>query len=331
MRTTRLLAGCALVALLGNTTGAIADPVVVGDVTQTPTNLGNVSNNGTKNVGVLQGIGSSASISATGAAASASVSEIGDNGKQLHLTVGNVEQTAETGLQGAPNGILVTNVGNLDQTGNINGDGASLSISATGAVSALSASFNNSRAFDQISIATGGGETITQESRNRARVTNTNTSSSSINTGNIDGDGASIGVSATGAATVVSLTSIQNSGDGAFIPDVDTGDIGQTSANSGTILNNGGLISAGNINGKGSSISIGATGAVAAVSLTSINDAKAVNSVNTGNITQTATNYGGVTNTGNIQLGTSALNGNGASTSISATGAVAAVSLSSIK
>jgi hypothetical protein len=53
--------------------------------------------------------------------------------------------------------------------------------------------------------------------------------------------------------------------------------------------------------------------------------------VNTGNITQTATNYGGVTNTGNIQLGTSALGGNGASTSISATGAVAAVSLSSIK
>jgi hypothetical protein len=319
------------VALLAGASGAIADPMVVGDVTQTPTNLGSVSNDGIKDVGALNGIGSSASISATGAAASASVSEIGNNGNQLHLTMGNVQQTANNGEIGDVNGISVTNNGDLDQIGNLHGDGTSLSISATGAVSALSGSFNNSLSFDQISIATGVGESITQESRNRGRVTNTNSEFSSIDTGNIEGDGASIGVSATGAATVVSLTSIQNSGAGAFIPDVDTGDIGQTSANSGTILNNGGLIRADNINGKGSSISIGSTGAVAAVSLTSINDADAVNSVNTGNITQTATNYGGVTNTGNIQLGTSALGGNGASTSISATGAVAAVSLSLIK
>jgi hypothetical protein len=215
----------------------------------------------------------------------------------------------------------------MDQSGNISGDGASLSVSATGAVSAVSASFIHSPAFDQISIATGYGDSVEQDATNGARIVNINSPTSNIFTDGLSGDGASIGVSATGSAAVASLTSIQNYDDGRF-PDVDTGNFDQTSSNSGKIFNFGGSVWTDDISGDGASVSIGATGAVAAVSVTSIRDAVSINSLDIGNVDQNVTNRGSVANIGSISSGN--ITGDGSSTSIAATGAVAAVSITDI-
>ncbi len=99
------------------------------------------------------------------------------------------------------------------------------------------------------------------------------------------------------------------------------------------MLNSGSITStsAGGLSGIGSSASISATGAAASVSVASIYDLS-VSSATLGNVTQTATNAIGanVSNTGTISLA-GPISGNGASASISATGAGAFVSFRSVK
>jgi hypothetical protein len=92
----------------------------------------------------------------------------------------------------------------------------------------------------------------------------------------------------------------------------------------------GGSISTGNISGDGASASISANGAVSAVSVSSIVDQSQLGNVSfTRDINQTSRNNGTVFNIGAVNTG--ALNGQGSSVSVSAAGAVSAVSFSTIK
>lgn len=164
--------------------------------------------------------------------------------------------------------------------------------------------------------------------------------------GNITGDGASVSVSATGAVASVSLTSINNTGAG-VTPDADFGNITQKVVNQGDVstvadfhpgtgpTEADSVITTGTISGTAASASISATGAIAAVSVASINDTQGLGSTVTGDITQTATSSGAVSNmgadTGTGVINTGALTGAGTSASVSATGAAASVSFSAVK
>lgn len=143
---------------------------------------------------------------------------------------------------------------------------------------------------------------------------------------NLSGRGASLDVSASGARSIVGVTSIQNND--SKRPSISTKSITQSSANSGPVVNIG-AIAVRSVNGNGTSLSIGAGGATSAIGVTSINDVK-VASLKTGNITQTANNSGPVVNLGIIGTNGS-ISGTGASASISAAGATAAVSVSIMK
>jgi len=143
--------------------------------------------------------------------------------------------------------------------------------------------------------------------------------------GVIKGHGNSANVSASGASSVISVTSIKN--DDWSRPKISTKAITQTSDNHGRI-DNGGRITAGNIYGHGNSASISASGATSAIAVASIADKK-VTSLATGCITQIAYNHGDVTNGGSIAVGK--ISGNGNSASIGASGATAAISVSITK
>ena len=143
---------------------------------------------------------------------------------------------------------------------------------------------------------------------------------------NLSGRGASLDVSASGARSIVGVTSIQNND--SKRPSISTKSITQWSDNSGRVVNIG-AIAVRSVNGNGTSLSIGAGGATSAIGVTSINDVK-VASLKTGNITQTANNSGPVVNLGIIGTNGS-ISGTGASASISAAGATAAVSVSIMK
>jgi hypothetical protein len=240
----------------------------------------------------------------------------------VDLTIDDVDQTTA-------NFANIGNYGDIDHFGgSIGGNGASLSISATGAVSSLSVSGINAPEVDSISI--GVGETIFQSTLNNGNVLNTHGFDTQVVSGTVSGDGASVSVSATGGASAISVSSIHNQ-ERSFGTDISFGGIQQSTKNFGTINNQGGSITTGNITGDGASVSIGASGAVSSVSVSSVVDANMIDSVAfNADIVQTTTNYNAATinNTGTVQVGN--LTGHGASASVSAIGAASAVSYSAI-
>jgi len=303
----------------------------VGNVVQdTRTTQASEVNNGASNINAIKrlngisGDGASVSISATGSASSVSLSQINSNNNvALESRVGNVDQTTITRAS------EVTNVGriaNKDPDG-ITGDAASLSISATGAVSAVSASFVNSTEIALLDVGN-----ISQFTQNDAAVTNTNVSTggspSDIDTGDITGNGASVSVSATGAASSASVTSIDNRAKGGTTPNITLGSVSQETINTGAVTNNGGVVTTGDLVGTGSRVQISATGAASMASIASINGQQPLGSTNIGNVNQSTTNTAAVTNSGTINVG--GLTQTGTSASISATGAAASTSFSAI-
>lgn len=242
-----------------------------------------------------------------------------------------VNLTTDNIIQNTSNDAKVTNNGEIKQEGMISGDGASVSISAAGAVSSASVSSINAPEFNSISLGTNSKTgNLQQNTRNTGNVTNTNlTSGGILEPGGISGDGASVSVSATGSASAVSVSRINNP-DTYRNVDIEFGGITQNTYNGGTIQNNGGTILTDKICGDGSSASIGASGAVSSVSISSIADEQQLGKIAvTRDINQSTTNAASVTNTGVIQTG--ALTGQGASVSVSAIGAASAVSFSAIK
>lgn len=323
----------------------------IGDVTQTTTKdggeTGAVTNSGGTNSaslgGGVTGDGASASVSATGAVSAVSATYIKSDGRS-RTDVGDVDQDTFNSATVSNTGIMTNGGINTNAPGDISGDGASISISATGAASAVSATFINSDELRRVSV-----DSVTQRTENQADVTNTqdahfsgdpaNPNVANLNLGEISGDRASASLSATGAASSVGLASINNKGLSGT-PSIDVGNVEQTTINSGAIVNQGqdsdGMVGVGNnvittgeISGTAASVSISATGAISAVSIASVNGQQGLGGSTVGNIAQSTTNSGSVTNSGTINAGS--LTNAGTSASISATGAGAAASFSSIE
>ena len=296
--------------------------------------------------------GSSVGISATGALSSLSISGVGVV-SFTPPTVGNVDQTTTSNSANVTN--LGTIVPGMTPTGNppmlinntplvLSGDGASASVSATGAIAAVGVSSNNATGFTAMSI--GGGTaavqgvsnavpgTINQTATNTTSGKTISNTSTGVTVGDLTGKGASVSVGATGAATSVAVASIGSASVGAVTLGGNGGSITQHSTNGATISNTGGTTATGAVSGDGASVSTSATGAIASVSLTSIASNSAANIVGDvtqgsgGNTPAAISNTGTVTNTGTINA-PGAL-GLGASIAISATGAAASVSATSI-
>ncbi|HKJ62860.1 MAG TPA: hypothetical protein VKA94_12850, partial [Hyphomicrobiales bacterium] len=185
----------------------------------------------------------------------------------------------------------VVNYGDIDLDGVLSGNGSSLSISATGAVSSASVSFIDAPEFDAVTIGIlGNDEIIQQRTWNFGDVRNWNGFGTSVETGNVSGNGASVSVSATGAASAVSVSSIENTNANQD-QNITFGGINQRTLNIGTVQNHGGHISTGNISGTGASVSIGGSGAVSAVSVSSILDSQQLGDVSVvADINQRTTN-----------------------------------------
>lgn len=347
-----------LQSINGNYTGG--GKLKVGNVKQTTKNFAPVRNYGTIS-GYATGVsghGASASVSATGAQSAVSLSRIGGNYYPTKTKIGSVKQ-------------YTLNYGNVTNTGTIlntwyglasglSGNGSSVSVSATGAASAVSVSSINTGGSDKIKVANYGR--IKQTTKNRSGyVINYGFIPGSYR-GDLSGHGASASVSATGAASSVSVSRIAS----APMKFVKMGRVKQHTSNSATVINKhsgrpyrsyylSGTMSLGDLSGTGSSASISATGAASSVSYSSLGQRyHAYNTISIGGVKQQTYNSGDVTNMGPVEsrtrrygswyyrryvtttsyraaaLHVGDLKGAGSSVSVSATGAASAVSLSKV-
>lgn len=310
--------------------------ISVGDIDQTTVqrdtvggqSIPEISNVATVAVGNINGNGASVQISSAGSVSAVSASYVNSSGD---VTIDDIDQDTRNNPFPSFGGGVRTN-GDIDNNGTIGigGHGATLSISSIGAASSVSISGIGKRqggsSLDDVTI----GE-VNQVTVNRGTVTTNHNGGTGNGSGvisvtnGISGNGASIGVSASGAVSAVGISSVNNS---TTNRDITVDDVTQTTASRGQITNRGGTINVGSISGTGAGVSISATGAASQVAVSSINDAQ-VGDVNLGQISQTSTNYGYVSNTGTITTGN--VTGAGASVSVGAVGAASAVSFSAVK
>jgi hypothetical protein len=272
-------------------------------------------------LGNISGDGTSAGIGASGATSAIGVMSIGGTAPSVHVD-GDISQNAQNTAIVANLGIIV--VGGLG-VGNVVGDGASLSISASGSTSAISYSSINSAADQNTKVQLGD---VTQLAGNN--------NGPILNVGLIDfggdltGTGASVSVGASGATSAIGFSSLNSIGNttGKAAAAITTGDINQGTVNNGRVFNLG-AIDGGNVTGRGASLNVSASGATSAIAYTSINNNNSNSpAINTNNITQGALNFQRVTNLGVISAGS--ISGNGASASITAAGATSAIGVTSI-
>src|SRR5690606_6795484 len=136
----------------------------------------------------VKGRGASVSVSASGARSAVGYTSINNNNdKSPSINTKNITQKAFNHSGGA-----VINLGAIG-VGDVSGNGASLSVNASGASAAVGmTSINDKKAP---SVKTGN---ITQAALNLGPVVNAGI----ISAGYIQGTGASVGISATGAAAV---------------------------------------------------------------------------------------------------------------------------------
>ncbi|RIA55763.1 beta strand repeat-containing protein [Dichotomicrobium thermohalophilum] len=248
---------------IGKNTSTSLGNVVFGDIDQRSTvdNQRVTNKSNSMDLGTVSGTAASASVSSTGAQNAISVTRIGGTKNTSTVTdIDNVKQVASQ--EGRDTKVQIGTI-----TGdNVSGTGASVSASATGAINVLSVTGVNAGNDTTISLATDGDDSITQNASNGVnRNTPTETfNETSINVGNVSGKGASASTSATGAASVVSVSKINGGATTAT-----TGNISQTASSSGVVTNTS-SVTAGNLTATGTSASISATGASAAVSVSTI-------------------------------------------------------------
>lgn len=294
------------------------------DITQTAkSETGTVSNQTpTISVGALTGVGSAVSSSATGTLASISFGSVSSKATSGFL-VDDIAQTSS-------NKAKVTNTtSTINTSGNLSGNGSSVSSGASGAVASTAVTNINSTAKNS----TMGYVKQTATNSATGDVTN---SASTLNIGaggsaDLSGAGSSASISANGSLAALSLSSIVSTSATTTIGTASGKSVTQTSNNSGSITNTNGIINVDDLTGIGTSAVVSATGAAASVSVSSIADTS-IGSVDiNGSITQVATNNAGapISNTGSINAGT--LSGTGASLSISAVGAGAFTSFHAVK
>ena len=312
-----------------------------GSVTQTIDNTGTISNGTTTPSTIAIGDGSTAgdlgqgavaSIGATGATASVSVNGNGATALGDAVNLGAVTQsTTNSGV--VTNGDTGGDV-NTITSANLAGDGSAAAISAGGASSSVGLSFNNSE-LDGAGSANNfsvGAVTQTSLNSNQANDGPNVANYGTISLGTHAGDGASASISAAGASTSVSLSSINSAWDDNSTPGfagaTQTATNGATGSTGG-ITNEGDLsITSGGIAGVGGSASISASGSIASVGVSSIG-ASSPSPIAMADINQTSANYMAVSNTGTVDLGGGGL-AQGAGASAGATGAAASVSFRTI-
>jgi hypothetical protein len=230
-----------------NSSGTIT--TTFGAITQTASNvLAPISTDGVVQTGGLVGTGASVNVSASGA--SASVSGTNVVGSAPMLTYGPINQDATN--TGSP----VVADGNVT-TGDIIGTGAASSIAGRGASSGVALTqINGMASLD------GNLGAISQTTTNT--VASPVTVSGSITARDITGTAASASIVASGASSGVSTTSIAS-----MAPMIVTAQsITQDTTNNAAVTNTG-VITAGNL-GTGASVSISAVGASSSVSFTTI-------------------------------------------------------------
>lgn len=268
----------------------------------------------------LDGHGTSVSASASGAVASVGFTNISVT-TATAMNLGDIKQTA-TNTSGAD--VANGTTGSSITTGNLDGDGSSVSASATGAVAAVGFTNINTNAF----AGPIGGANITQTAKSEGgNVTNT---VPSITVNGLNGAGAAVSGSATGTLASLSFGTVSSKASSGF----SIGTVTQSSNNNMKITNTTSSVNTtDHLNGNGTSVSSGASGAVASTAVSNI-DSTGKNST-IASVKQTATNNtaGDVTNSAstlNIDGGSGDLIGDGSSASVSANGALAALSISSI-
>ena len=201
-----LLTSVAVAALVASASSAFA-----ADVVQNANNTGPVtSNTGGVLVGNISGVAGSATVSATGAAASVGV--LGVNANFVSPgTFGNVSQSAINNA--GSNVTIVGTAGNpgapITVNGNLSGNGSSASIGATGAASSISVAGIN---FGGLSTQSFGD--IKQTSVNQSGVTNGGWpgTRNSISVNGITGHGAAASITAMGSASSVGASVVNSTG-----------------------------------------------------------------------------------------------------------------------
>ena len=185
------------------------------------------------------------------------------NANNPTVWAGTINQSVENNRPSTNNGST--------SVGKVSGPGASASASATGASAAVAVTsiqgttdvkVKGTRTSKQaISSITVG--TINQTSINNAAVTNNGwvTGYRRLRP-DVTGPGATVSTGATGAATVVSLTSINDT----KFPTVRVGKINQTAVNNSYVTNNG-HVQVGKVSGAGAFAGTSAIGASAVVSV----------------------------------------------------------------
>lgn len=306
----------------------------IGDIDQYAINgdSANVNNSGYIAVDNLSGLSASASISATGSVASFSVSSIqtsisSTRGDTL-IQVGNINQTVSSMADVTNNGGVyedgeliyrAISAGPLDEA-------ASASVSATGAVASVNVSdvFTNNNSpidfsGDIVQIVQSGDEEISPTISNKGNIAIEELYHS-----------ASASVSATGAVASVSFSAVY--GGPVTLSSIDGG-VTQTVTNFAKVQNEGSIY-AFDLLGNDTSVGVNASGAVASLGISSnatdLNTSSTIGTtgVDAAFISQNVNNSGMVTNTtidNHVVVGN--LAGAGASSSISASGAVSSVSL----
>jgi hypothetical protein len=335
MRNAKLMTGVALAALLAGGSAAYADSVSIADIDQDTTNRGNVTNVGDNSVGKISGDAASASISATGAQSAVSVTRVNGANAPVTIRIGvGQKNNQDTTNRGRVTNEVQQSSGDLEVGGQISGNAASASVSATGAASVVGVTTVDQAGKVKTRIVTGNtNKPLTQTTTNRGRVSNEG--DVDVDDQNISGVAASASVTAVGAQSAVSVSHI-NATKG---PDTRIGGdkrIKQDTRNSARITNDGEIEDGGSLVGTASSATDSALGAGSSVSVANITkfdqngEAKAV----IGRIDQTAINRGRVRNlssddnTFDVKVGD--LNGVASSASVSAVGAQSSISVANI-
>jgi hypothetical protein len=183
------LVAASIPGMAGNGPGLVVDQSVVngGDVTIGAANI--------EVRGGLSGVGASVSAGATGAAASVAASSIVTSGPPAGaIAFKDIRQHTE-------NLGNVSSMNNWIGTGALSGKGTSVNISASGAVSSVSASAINS----PVNATFSRRGTITQGANNAGSIS----VSGAIGVGRLSGAGVSVGVSAVGATSAITFSRIR--------------------------------------------------------------------------------------------------------------------------
>ena len=289
-----------------NTAGVTTDGTTISSVTA-------AANNGP----ITHGAASSISTGATGAASSFGLRAVDATDFTANNGIGPIVGTASNNgtVTASDNTILTGIVGDATIA---RGNGSSVSLGSTGAVSSVSTTAINSAGF-QVTFGTIG-----QTATNTAAVTN---SGSTVTTGQVRADGGSVSVSSAGAVTAVSEAFIDNNAStsntfGVITQDSDNTGAVTLSGSTTTIAsntNNHGLFAA------GSSVAASATGAAASVNSATIRSLL-VDMGDFGTIGQTVENTSSVDASGNSLTVNNGIDGATSSASITAAGASGSVS-----